>query len=148
MPRFKELRQAKHLTQEQLIEQFNAKYGKKYGPSSISMFENGKRIPETSALMDFADFFGVTVDYLLGRPDPMQQISRVQRPAASDLTNEEQAMLTAYRQANPTHKKLAVLMLKAGATLPVGFDESVDKLIIEKFPQKLSEEEDSQHSNK
>ena len=69
MTRFKELRKAKGLTQEELITQFNARYGKQYGASSISMFENGKRIPETQSLMDFADFYGVTVDYLLGRDE-------------------------------------------------------------------------------
>ena len=69
MARFKELRIQKGLTQEELITQFNDRYGKRYGASSISMFENDKRIPETQSLMDFADFFNVSVDYLLGRTD-------------------------------------------------------------------------------
>lgn len=73
MLRLKELRKAKGLTQEELIEQFNARYGKRYAPSSLSMFENGKRIPETQSLMDFANFFGVTVDYLLGRDVPLRE---------------------------------------------------------------------------
>lgn len=72
MARFKELRIKKGLTQEELITQFNDRYGKRYGASSISMFENNKRIPETQALMDFADFFNVSVDYLLGRTDQPQ----------------------------------------------------------------------------
>lgn len=67
MNRFKELRKSKNLTQEELIEQFNSRYGKRYTASSISMFESGKRIPETQSLIDFADFFGVSVDYILGR---------------------------------------------------------------------------------
>lgn len=67
--RFKELRKQRKLTQEELISQFNERYGKQYTASSISMFENNKRIPETQALMDFADFYGVSVDYLLGRTD-------------------------------------------------------------------------------
>lgn len=73
MLRLKELRKAKGLTQEEMISQFNERYGKQYGASSISMFENGKRIPETQSLMDFADFFGVSVDYLLGRTDPAEK---------------------------------------------------------------------------
>ncbi len=73
MARFKELRIKKGLTQEELITQFNDRYGKRYGASSISMFENNKRIPETQALMDFADFFNVSVDYLLGRTDEPQK---------------------------------------------------------------------------
>ena len=73
MLRLKELRKAKGLTQEEMISQFNERYGKQYGASPISMFENGKRIPETQSLMDFADFFGVSVDYLLGRADPAEK---------------------------------------------------------------------------
>jgi len=66
MTRFKELRKKLGLTQEELINQFNLKYGKNYTAAAISQFENGKRIPETKALMDFANFFDVSVDYLLG----------------------------------------------------------------------------------
>lgn len=67
MIKLKELRKKKGLTQEELATQFNEKYGRQYTTPAISMFENGKRIPETQSLMDFADFFGVSVDYLLGR---------------------------------------------------------------------------------
>lgn len=69
MIKLKELRKNKQLTQEELISQFNIRYGRKYTAAAISQFENGKRIPETQALMDFADFFNVSVDYLLGRTD-------------------------------------------------------------------------------
>lgn len=69
MIRLKELRKKAHLTQEELISQFNIKYGRKYTAAAISQFENDKRIPETQSLMDFADFFNVSVDYLLGRTD-------------------------------------------------------------------------------
>lgn len=31
------------------------------------MIERGKRMPELGALVDFADFYGVSLDYLLGR---------------------------------------------------------------------------------
>ena len=79
MLRLKELRKAKGLTQEELLEQFNERYGKRYTASSISMFENGKRIPETQSLMDFANFFGVTVDYLLGRDLQKREQSQKQQ---------------------------------------------------------------------
>lgn len=44
MLRLKELRKARGLTQEELIEQFNERYGKRYAASSLSMFENGKPV--------------------------------------------------------------------------------------------------------
>ena len=57
MSRFKELRKKIGLTQEELIEQFNLNYGKKYTPAAISQFENNKRIPENlPAPQDQPDF--------------------------------------------------------------------------------------------
>ena len=58
--RFKEARKEKSLTQEQLADKFHLK------KSSISRYENDKQMPEVNLLKEFADFFGVTVDYLLG----------------------------------------------------------------------------------
>ena len=33
----------------------------------ISMWENGQREPTLSSIISIADFFGVTIDYLVGR---------------------------------------------------------------------------------
>lgn len=96
MTRFKELRIQKGLTQEELITQFNDKYGKRYGASSISMFENGKRIPETQSLMDFADFFNVSVDYLLGCTD---EPGGFQKGADTETATEETAITTVKPKA-------------------------------------------------
>lgn len=59
--RFKELRLEKKLTQQQLAEMFFTK------KSSISRYENNLQIPEIDSLKKYADFFSVTVDYLLCR---------------------------------------------------------------------------------
>ena len=64
--RFRDLRQKKHLTQDQLLLIFNKKYKRSFTTAAISQYENGKRIPEIDALIDFADFFDVTLDYLMG----------------------------------------------------------------------------------
>jgi repressor LexA len=65
--RFKELRLIKGLTQEELANDFNKKYHFNFGKSAISQYENDKRIPEIDALRAFADYFQVSLDYLLGR---------------------------------------------------------------------------------
>lgn len=67
--RFKELRENLGLTQSELLKDFNSKYHYNFGKSSISMYENGKRIPEIATLIDFADFFSVSLDYLIGNSD-------------------------------------------------------------------------------
>ena len=99
MTRFKELRKKAGLTQEELINQFNIEYGRKYTPAAISQFENGKRIPETNALIDFANFFGVSVDYLLG----VEAVGNF----PDDISVEEIALVKAYRQA-PEHITKAI----------------------------------------
>ncbi len=37
--------------------------------SLLSKFENGERIPPTDTLMTLADFYGVSIDYILCRTD-------------------------------------------------------------------------------
>lgn len=65
--RFKKLRLEKNLTQENLIKYFNKKYNMSYRIASISQYENNKRRPELKQLEAWADFFDVSIDYLLGR---------------------------------------------------------------------------------
>ena len=35
----------------------------------ISKYENGERVPPTETLMQLADFYGVSMDYIVGRTD-------------------------------------------------------------------------------
>ncbi len=61
--RLKELRNKKSITQEEL--------GKTIGLSkqTISTYELGTREPDNDTLLKLADFFAVSLDYLLGRTD-------------------------------------------------------------------------------
>lgn len=61
--RFKQLRLEKRLTQEKLAEMFETK------KASISRYENDVNIPEIETLKKFADFFNVSIDYILGRTE-------------------------------------------------------------------------------
>jgi len=57
----KKLRTQKGLTQKQLGEYLHI------SKSSVGMWESEQRDPDTDMLLTLADFYGVTVDYLLGR---------------------------------------------------------------------------------
>lgn len=63
--RFKMLRLEKGLKQQELADDLNKIYGYTYSKSSISQYENDKRKPEINPLIDFADYFDVSIDYLL-----------------------------------------------------------------------------------
>ena len=67
MTQFRNLRIRKGLNQEEFRKLYNEKYNRNYTSAAISMIENGKRMPELGALIDFADFYDVSLDYLLGR---------------------------------------------------------------------------------
>ncbi len=54
-----ELRQANNLTQLELAEKLN------YSDKAISKWERAESLPDISVLMDIADMFGVTLDYLV-----------------------------------------------------------------------------------
>lgn len=64
--RFRQLRQEKGITQEELRKDFNARFFRNYTAAAISRYENGKRVPEIDALGNFAEYFGVCTSYLLG----------------------------------------------------------------------------------
>jgi len=54
-----ELRSNMKITQSQLAESLN------YSDKAVSKWERGESVPDVSVLKQIADFFGVTVDYLL-----------------------------------------------------------------------------------
>lgn len=55
----KQLRKAKGITQTQFASEFNISAG------TIAMWETGKRMPDTEMLRKIAQFFNVSIDYLL-----------------------------------------------------------------------------------
>jgi len=61
MKRLKSLREEKKLKQSELAEIFNV------SQSTIAMWETGKRDPDSDAIKRMADYFKVSIDYLMGR---------------------------------------------------------------------------------
>jgi transcriptional regulator with XRE-family HTH domain len=59
--RLKELREEQKLTQEQLAEQLGT------SKPTINRYEKNIREPEYDTLINIADYFKVSIDYLLGR---------------------------------------------------------------------------------
>ena len=63
MIRLKEIRLAKGITQLKLAMDLNM------NQNSISRYENEEREADYKTLIAFADYFHVSIDYLLGRTD-------------------------------------------------------------------------------
>lgn len=74
--RLKQLRVDKNLLQSEFGELIGERMGtKRLSPSSIGSYERNEREPSYAILREFADFFGVSLDYLLGRTDEKLTIS-------------------------------------------------------------------------
>ncbi len=58
--RITDLREGKNLYQKDIAEIF------KVEQATVSNWENGKRIPDSDMLIKLANFFSVSIDYLLG----------------------------------------------------------------------------------
>ena len=66
--RIKELRKELDYTQNKLAQVLGVTQ------DSISLWESGKRIPDTQYIIALAKFFNVTSDYLLGLSDDVSNI--------------------------------------------------------------------------
>jgi transcriptional regulator with XRE-family HTH domain len=69
--RLKELREKRGLSQEKLSEELDIPR------STLARYENGYQdvLPRKQRIYEIADYFGVTVDYLIGRTDEEQQLT-------------------------------------------------------------------------
>ena len=61
--RLKELRKQRNISQLKLAMELNM------NQNSISRYETGEREADYATLIKFADYFDVSIDYLLGRTD-------------------------------------------------------------------------------
>lgn len=86
--RIKELREERGLSQAKLARELNV------GTGSVGMWESTQEIPPVRKLLVIADYFGVSLDYLVGKSD-------VKVPAA-----EKDPFLAEYRALSPARKAL------------------------------------------
>ena len=76
--RLKELRKEKNLKQSEVAEELGL------GRSTYANYEQGKRFPGKENLITIADYFGVSIDYLLGETDEKQSADKVINEISKD----------------------------------------------------------------
>lgn len=95
--RLRELRLARKMLQRDVAKLLNV------SRSSYSLYEIEKIMPPIDALATLADFYGVTIDYLLGRPEA---------PASALCLSETERMLVLdFRQLNPQGREYVLQSL-------------------------------------
>ena len=84
----KQLREARGITQTELAKQLGVVR------STICFYESEQHSPTPEMLIKLADFFGVTVDYLLGRDELYTALSApsVQMKPTAETANETELL--------------------------------------------------------
>ena len=91
MNRLKLLREEKKLTQGDIAKMLNIT------TAAYSYYENEKRSLDTKSASILADFFGVSIDYLLGKTDirnPEEQINDILNEAMIGMSKSDYEKLT------------------------------------------------------
>ena len=105
--RIKELREEKHLRQIDVANAIGT------SQTNIGRWENGINEPAPSFVTKLADFFEVSVDYLLGRTDDLGTV--IPSSAPSRLSLEEQKLLEGYRELPPNLKQTIQELIEFGS---------------------------------
>lgn len=101
--RLRELRESRGLSQRTIADYL--------GCSTVvySRYETGAREPSIDVLIRLAEYYGSSVDYLIGR--------NVSSPLPS-ISSEETRLLAAYRQADAIYRSVALEMLETHPANP------------------------------
>ncbi len=97
--KIKDLRTDKNLTIEALAQKIG------YSKSVVYYWENGQRRPNSTALAILSDFFGVSIDYLIGHEEEPKTI-KYSPINITGLTEKEQEILTIFRNASESGKNI------------------------------------------
>lgn len=127
------LRKEKGLSQAALAQLLNM------GQSTIAMYERNRRTPDPATLNRLADFFNVSVDYLLGRTDRRKRLKEESRRQGEQpvLAREEQLpYLAADRRFAGLLKRVPGLSEEEKALLAEGWEWALR--VIEKNKKRRS----------
>ena len=97
MNKLKLLRKERGLTLQEMADILNVSRG------SYNYYELGKTEPSINILFQLSDFFGVSIDYLLGHSESSPTVRNV---APEPLAEEEKELLNLYKNASLTGKKI------------------------------------------
>lgn len=87
--RLKELRKRENITQVQFANIFDISAG------TIAMWETGKREPDIDTLIKIADYFNVSVDFLLGKSENKKQ------PADENISELDKKLINLLLDLSP-----------------------------------------------
>ena len=91
LPRLKQLRQEQGISQQHLADAVGV------SQPSINKYENHSTEPDIGSLICLADYFGTSVDYIIGHTDERR---RIERTEPWQLNAAEAELIARYRSLN------------------------------------------------
>ena len=120
--KLKLLRKEFNLSQTEFALKLNLSKG------AVGMYETDKREPDFDTLIRIADYFGVTLDYLLGRTeerttDKTPKFTVISNKTDFELSKEEKALILTLRRSNNAKAYIRAMITMLGET------KSVDEIL-------------------
>lgn len=122
----KKLREEHGLTKRELCEKTGI------SERAYLTYEFGEREPKISVVQKLADFYGVTIDYLLGRPDatpPIDPISQI------DIDDTEKAALSKWVALDAKKRRM---VLDVMTDIVHSYESAQRQSIVHTFPIQIS----------
>lgn len=81
--------------------------------STIGNWEAGTRTPKADTLLELADYFDVSVDYLLGKDDKSNNEEKPATPKDGELSDAEKQIIELFRMVPKDRQDLVLSMIEA-----------------------------------
>lgn len=104
--RLKELRKDRNLLQSDVAKVLSKTI------TCICDWERGRTEPSIEDLAKLADFFNVSIDYLVGREDDFGNIT-VSGQSTDQLTKDERELLSCFNELGPFERDAILIQIKA-----------------------------------
>jgi len=119
--RLKEIREGKLMSQKELAQKLRV------ASSTLSQWEAGKRQPDYETIIKLADYFNVSVDYLLGRTDSPDIIVEPTNMYAKALFEATMPKSAVYKDNIPTRSVPLVGRIACGE--PILAEQHIERYI-------------------
>jgi transcriptional regulator with XRE-family HTH domain len=124
--RLKQLREERGLLQRELAETL------KLSRVTVTNYEKGKRFPEADLLVNLADYFNVSVDYLIGRSERGETSKRISAPRPGQATQAQDGLKEVVAELRKTNELLLTIVtqiLYRGCPEPEAAEEFLNVLV-------------------
>lgn len=106
--RLKALREGVHLSQAKLAAMFEG-----VDQPSVYRYENGTTFPSFNVLIQYADYFDVSLDYIFGRTDsPQGKLYEFQPKVFKDNKQMQELIEMCFDPNSPANAKLKDMLLQ------------------------------------